>query len=136
VRLAVASVLLAVAAGIATGCGSDDGGGSLEGLPWVLSSGIEVEGWESKPPTATFAEGRVSGSTGCNRYTSSYTLDGSSLELGPVAATLMACPPPAGDVEREFVAALERVAAWRVEEGELVLLDAGDEEVLRFETGS
>jgi heat shock protein HslJ len=38
----------------------------------------------------------------------------------------------AGRVERAFLAALERVAGWRVDDEGLVLLDAGDEELLRF----
>lgn len=44
----------------------------------------------------------------------------------------MACPPPADAVERAYVAALGRVAAWRSDNGELALLDAGAAEVLRY----
>ena len=72
-------------------------------------------------PSATFSNGTVSGSTGCNRYTASYTVDGSELEIGDIATTNMACPPPADAVERKFLAALERVEDWRIEDGELVL---------------
>jgi META domain len=61
------------------------------------------------------------------------TLDGDTLELGAIAATRMACPPPAGDVETAFVAALERAARWRVERDVLTLLDADDAELLEFE---
>jgi heat shock protein HslJ len=104
----------------------------LEGIPWVLASGLDVEGWEEAAPSATFEDGRVAGSTGCNRYTGPYTLGGGSLALGPLAQTMMACLPPRDAVERAYVAALERVAGWLCEDGELALLDANGDELLRF----
>jgi heat shock protein HslJ len=120
---------LLVLAGLAVviGCGEDDGGAaaggaSLEGVPWVHESG----------PSAAFADGTVSGSTGCNRYSAPYTLDGSDLALGQVASTNMACLGAADATEREFLAALDRVAGWRVENGELTLEDEDGGELLRF----
>jgi heat shock protein HslJ len=44
----------------------------------------------------------------------------------------MVCPPPASDVETAFLTSLESVASWRVEDDELALVDADDEELLRF----
>jgi heat shock protein HslJ len=125
---------------LAAGCGGEDGGASepasLEGVAWVVRSGIDVEGWESVAPNATFAEGTVSGSTGCNTYMGPYTVDGDTLELGALATTRMACAPPADAVEREYVAALEQVAGWRIEDGELVLADGDGAELLRYGVGS
>jgi len=109
---------------------------SLEGTPWVLSAGISVEGWEQAAPTATFEGSAVSGSTGCNRFSGRYALDGDALALSALATTLLACAPPLDAVERAFVAALERVAGWRVAGGELALLDATGEELLRFAPAS
>jgi heat shock protein HslJ len=108
------------------------GASSLEGVPWVLASGLDVEGWEEVAPGATFEEGRVAGSTGCNRFTASYRVDGDALEIGEVASTRMACAPPADAVERAYLEALGRVATWRSEKGELALLDADETEVLRY----
>ena len=120
---------LVVLAGLAAviGCGDDDGGAaaggqSFEDVPWALTTG----------PSATFSGGTVAGSTGCNRFTASYTLDGSDLEIGDVASTNMACPPPADATEREYLDALDRVAGWRLEANELVLEDEGGDELLRF----
>jgi META domain len=45
------------------------GASSLCGMPWVLAAGLDVAGWERAAPSATFADGRVAGSTGCNRFT-------------------------------------------------------------------
>ena len=70
------------------------------------------------------------------QYGAPYTVDGSALELGQRMMTLIGCGPPEGDVETEFLAALERVAGWRIEDEELVLLDADDGELLRFEAAT
>ena len=48
---------------------------SFRGVPWALAGGIDVAGWEDVAPSATFTDGRVTGSTGCNRFTAPYTLD-------------------------------------------------------------
>ena len=139
-RPVVAPLVVAVVAAFVVGCGGDDAGSgdvsSLEGVPWVLTAGIDVEGWEAFAPSATFEAGRVTGSTGCNSYGGPYTVDGETLELGPLTQTRIGCPPPASEVETTFVAALEEVAGWRIEDEELVLIDADDEELLRFEVGT
>ena len=122
--------------GLVSGCGGDEessaDASSLEGVAWVLASGVDVEGWEEVAPSATFENGRLAGSTGCNRFTTTYTVDGDTLEIGQVASTRMMCPPPGDAVERAYVAALDRVASWRSENDDLVLLDADEEEVLRY----
>lgn len=80
-----------------------------------------------------FENGTVSGSTGCNRYTASYTLDGDRVALGPIASTLMACLPPADAIERAYLVAFAGVARWSVEEGQLLLADEEGRELLRYE---
>ena len=138
-RLVLAPLAALIVLGAAA-CGEDEANSadpsSLEGTPWVLASGVDVEGWEGVAPSATFADGQVTGSTGCNRFGASYTLDGDTLELGEMAMTSMACPPPADAVEREYTAALESVGGWRTEGDELVLLDGDENEVLRYRPAS
>jgi heat shock protein HslJ len=130
-RLAV-GLLLAM-----TGCGGAEANpAALREEPWVLTSGLDVDGWEQVAPTATFADRRVTGFTGCNRYGATYTVDGEELRLGPLTATQMACTGVGGEVEQEFTAALERVGRWRVDDERLVLLDGDDEELLRFAVAS
>jgi heat shock protein HslJ len=58
-------------------------------------------------------DGTVSGNTGCNSFSGSYTIDGSSLEInGDVAATMMACEDASQQVETQFLTALSEVASW------------------------
>jgi len=135
-RAPVLPLVLLLGVALAAGCGSDEESAAeppaFEGVPWVLASGLDVDGWESARPSAVFAGGTVGGSGGCNRYTASYTVDGEELRIGTVAATRMACPPPADAVESAYLAALGRVAEWRTDVEELLLLDVDGAELLRF----
>lgn len=68
--------------------------------------------------------GRVSGTTGCNRYTGAYRAEGDALRFSSVAATLRACADPAVDEqEQAFLRALETVATLGFEGDRLVLRD-------------
>lgn len=82
----------------------------------------------TKLTMAFSADGKVSGSAGCNRYTRSYTLDGKKLTLGPAATTRMMCAKPEGvmDQERRFLKALDTVATGRFEGDRLELRTADD----------
>ena len=121
-------------------CGGDDepaaAAPELAGTSWVLAGGIDVPGWEQVAPSAGFADGKLTGANGCNRYSTSYTLEGEALKLGDVATTKMACGAPGAAVETAFMDALGRVAAARITDGELALLDGDGGEVLRFREAS
>jgi len=58
------------------------------------------------------------------------------MEIGTVASTRMACPPPADAVERSYLAALGRVAAWHLDGSELILVDDDHNELLKYEEAS
>jgi heat shock protein HslJ len=73
--------------------------------------------------TATFADGTISGDSGCNRYTGPYEVDDTKIAIGPLASTLRACADPAIDQqEREYVAALELARTFDLAGGNLTLL--------------
>jgi heat shock protein HslJ len=58
--------------------------------------------------TATFTpDGKVAGSAGCNDYNGAYTLDGTSLTVGPLASTKKACDQAVMDQETQFLTALQ-----------------------------
>lgn len=110
---------------------------ALEGATWRLTQVVHADGQlhavpDSVEATATFAEGAVSGSGGCNRYTAGYTVDGGKLTIGSAAATMMACPEPQTAVEQPFLAALAVVTTYRIEDGQLSLLDAGGQKIATF----
>lgn len=68
------------------------------------------------------ADKRASGSTGCNRFSGGYELNGESLRFQPLASTLMACVD--GDLsrqERAFLDALGATRSWKVTGDTLVL---------------
>ena len=83
--------------------------------------------------TATFQDGAVSGSSGCNSYSGSYETDGKEISFGPLASTLMACMDPDNVMEQEsqFLAWLQEAQSFRVNQGELMIF-RHDGEALTF----
>ena len=91
-------------------------------------------GQQDRQPHLVFsAEGRMSGSTGCNRFTGTYQLNGKSLKFSPLAMTKMACPPPLDAQERAFIQAMKATASVRQSGNTLELLDAGDKVQMRLQ---
>ena len=127
------SVALALACALLeAGCGGDDDGADappLEGTAWAVVSGVEAPA--DAVPMLTLEGGNASGFGGCNTFRGGYELDGDSIAIGPLAATLMACEEPKMAAEGAYLPALEAADAWAVEDGELVL-STGGEETLRF----
>ncbi len=103
---------------------------ALENRPWVwLTPGDQPAPAQSV--TIEFANGIVSGQAPCNSYSAPYTVTGSTLALGLIASTQMACPDLAS--ETAYLAALSSVTGWSVDSsGDLVLTDASGAEVLRY----
>ena len=80
------------------------------------------------------ADGRVSGSGGCNRMSGSARISGTRISFGPVAATQMACAPAAMNQEQKFFAGLREARRWRTDpaRGKLVLLDGRGRSMMTF----
>ena len=127
--VALALVLLLLAAG--AGCGGDDGAEDppLEGTAWTLVGGVGPVGDE--PPTLSLEEGQASGFAGCNRFRGGYESTDAELTFDALATTFMACPEPQMQTETAYLAALEGVDSWTIENEELVL-SGGDGELLRY----
>jgi len=71
-----------------------------------------------------FDKGRLAGSDGCNRYTTSYSASQSSLKIGPgFAGTRMACAQPIMEEATTFIGILGRTAGYRADGGRMTLLD-------------
>jgi putative lipoprotein len=113
-----------------------NGAAALDGTYWKLTHLGEspVPAFEPRrEPHLVLAKNqqRVSGAGGCNRIMGSYQLEGDKLSFGKMAATMMACADGM-DVEQVFLKALGQVAQFRLEGGELVLLDAQGATLAKF----
>lgn len=83
------------------------------------------------------AGGRLTGETGCNSFNGPYRSDGDALSIGPLAVTRAACPDSArAAMETAYLAALDRVETYRIDEHVLTLLGSDDRvlaELARFD---
>jgi heat shock protein HslJ len=98
--------------------GSGETASPLEGQTWVLdqaASNLEV----IKPQyvvTAVFDSGELSGSSGCNRYGTTYTVRGTRLQVSPnIHSTLIACNQDATNVESSYIARLPTARRFAVD---------------------
>ena len=82
------------------------------------------------------AGGRVSGGSGCNRYTAAATFEGASIRVGPVAGTRMACPEPLMDLETNYLTTIDVVETFEADGDALRLLDGGGATRLEFRRAS
>ncbi len=108
---------------------------------WYLESYLDSEAaattvLEGSEITVRFDDdGLVSGSAGCNNYSGSYQGEGETIniELGPL--TMMFCDQPEGvmDQETAYLAALDAVSKYRILGTELVMYDANDQELLKYQ---
>ena len=85
---------------------------------WEVTAFLNGDAVSSPLPgttlTATFGDdGTLSGSSGCNRYTTTYTTDQGAIEIAPPAGTKKLCPEPEGVMEQEaaYLAALPTAVA-------------------------
>lgn len=75
---------------------------------------------------------RFSGTMGCNRIMGQLSIEGDSVAFGPVASTLMACPPELAAREAAFAETLEAARRVDLMDQSLRLLDDASIELTRF----
>jgi heat shock protein HslJ len=131
-------LLLALVAGGSAGCAappsdaptapSPSGRAALLGTTWAA---IEIDGravdaseTQRRPNIVLSGDNRVSGSTGCNRVSGTFTQQGKGLRFGMLAMTRVACVPDRSVTENAFVAAMEATASQAIENEILELRDA------------
>jgi len=124
--------LMVVLAACTSGGGT---GGTLDG-DWLLKS-QRVDGSMTDIPAgvtadATFKDGTVSGSTGCNRYSAAYTVDGNALKIGPAQTTLIGCQPPQSIVETAYTANLGNVSTYTATGDTLTVYDSSGNAILVY----
>jgi putative lipoprotein len=80
------------------------------------------------------ADGKVTGSGGCNRISGTAATDGAHMNFAAVVSTKMACAQAVTDHESNFLSALADTRLWRFDEtrDKLILVDAHGVTVLRL----
>ena len=110
------------------GCGLSLGQVALLQDIWVLTEQngkpVSAGGTRREVPRLeiTLTEGRVTGTTGCNRLNGRVKADTRRIQFGPLVTTKMACLDDAGTTEGDFLTALREPLTYRVGEGRLTLL--------------
>jgi heat shock protein HslJ len=99
-------------------------GAAITGIEWQLISVNEsvVEG-DASLNIRFEDDGKISGHGGCNSFFSSYTMNESAIDIGPVGATRMACPEPQLQLEQLFFNALENASTVEVRGARMRLAD-------------
>jgi len=108
----------------------------LRGTHWKLTEvngehTVVQEGENAAHLLLDATENRFSGSTGCNRMTGTFALEGNSLHFDAAATTRMACPEPLMKQERAVTTVLGTISGYRIS-GRTLELVAGDKTVARF----
>jgi copper homeostasis protein (lipoprotein) len=130
---------MAVVAGGFGGCAAQQSDGptapTSPGRPALFETtwiAIEIDGQaldvsDSQRQPAIVLSGdtrRVSGSTGCNRISGTFTQQGTGLRFGMLAMTRVACVPDRSATENAFAAAMEATTSQVIENQILALRDA------------
>lgn len=119
-------------------CSREAGANPLAGTHWTLTGLGGKQAVAEATATLSFApDGTVGGSNGCNEFSGSYDIAGTSLRFpSEFAATLMACPEPAMAQADAFMQALKRTATFEVGDAKLRLLDGRGAALASFATRS
>lgn len=105
-----------------------------EGVVWSLTSVGDTAVPSGVDANLYLEDGDANGNAGCNSFSGSYSLDGSSLTFDPnMAVTQAFCEGPAQNVEDAFLPALATVASWSIEGTALSLADEAGTTVLTYE---
>jgi heat shock protein HslJ len=107
----------------------------LTGRIWILNQLNGVVPITGTAITAEFNQGgRVGGSSGCNSYSASYEVKGNTLSFNePMVSTMMACPEPIMEQEREYLGVLAGTATYQIANEELTLKDSTDNVLAQFD---
>lgn len=140
-------VVVAVLAMPLSACGDDEGGGgstpsqdpaALEGVTWILTQYIAADGTQqivNVGVNAEFDGSTISGNSGCNTYSGSYTATGSDISFGPIATTQMACAANEMAVETQYLKLLSEAATFEISGRSMSMSNADGTPTLGFMKG-
>lgn len=94
---------------------------AVDGVLWPVQEGL----------LAFDADGRLGANTGCNSFSSRWTLSGEGLAVPAGALTRKACPPPIGAAEQSLLAVLREAMRFDIADDGALLLHATSGRSLR-----
>jgi heat shock protein HslJ len=114
--------------------GSETTDANLTTPLWALSTIMNKELVPGSGITTQFtSDGKISGSAGCNQYSGTYTISGTSMQISStLSSTRMACAQEIMDQETAYLKALGEVKMYTVSETELLLSDANNKSILVY----
>jgi heat shock protein HslJ len=95
---------------------------------WVAT---EINGKPVDGPTLDYSTDRVSGTGGCNRFNGPISIEDDAIQIGPIAATKMACEGKS-DVETQYFGALEAARSFTLDGGVLTLKGEDGHDLIKF----
>lgn len=99
----------------------------LAGSTWIVEEIAGRPTLQENRPTLAFAPaGRLSGTTGVNRFTASYLVVGDELSFGPLATTRRMGSPAENEQQQLLLAGLSRPCRIRLEGSRLTLVHEHD----------
>lgn len=105
-----------------------------EGVVWSLIAVGDTEVPADVEASLYMEDGEANGNAGCNSFSGTYELEGSSLSFAPeMAVTLAICAGASQEVEDAHLPALSAVAGWSIEGNVLSLTDESGAVVLTYE---
>jgi heat shock protein HslJ len=105
----------------------------LNDTSWILSNLNGVSALAGSPVTLHFAGDKINGTDGCNRYSSTYTVSGTKFTVNKnIIHTMMACSETIMQQAAAYTLALTQTANYKIENQELLLLDANGKTLAIF----
>lgn len=109
---------------------------ALENTIWQLQDYAGETGFQTVIPgtmvTAEFADGTLTGKTGCNSYFGSFEVDGNELTISQTGSTMMACDPPVMEQEQAYLTLLSQVQQYALKGSQLTLLNDKGQRILIY----
>ncbi|PWB55222.1 MAG: hypothetical protein C3F13_04730 [Anaerolineales bacterium] len=119
-------VFLTICAGLIILVACTSSGSGLTGKVWALNELNGARLVAGSGISAQFtSDGKVTGSAGCNQYSGTYTVSGSSIKFpSPLAMTMMMCEQSLMDQESAYLKSLGDANRFEVKGDQLTLIDA------------
>jgi heat shock protein HslJ len=112
----------------------------LQGITWNLAqlgnpAALTDARGEPRPSIFFQSDGHISGSTGCNRFNGTFSVDNDRMQIGSLAATKKMCPTPdAALLEQEqlIMQILQVADHFVLEPDRLQIISSGNSKVMVF----